>query len=85
MLKRWLGTDGWGAVMGTLLLLGFGLFVIFISAADLREAARTEPVERTCASWLADPSGARWIRLSGCRLDLAEAASRRWKGWRSVK
>lgn len=85
-LKRLLGAeDGWGVAVGTLLLLGFGLFVTFVSVADLREAARLEPDKRTCASWLADASGPRWVSLSGCRLDLASAASRKWKGWRSLR
>ena len=85
-LKRLLGAeDGWGGASGTLLLLGFGFFILFVSVADLREAARVKPEERTCAAWLADPSGARWVTLTGCRLDLGEAASRKWKGWRSLK
>lgn len=85
-LKRMLGAEnGWGGAMGTVLLLGFGLFVLFISVADLREAARIRPVERGCTEWLADPSGARWVTLSGCKLDLTEAASRKWKGWRSLR
>lgn len=84
--KRVLGAEeGWGGAAGTLLLLGFGLFVLFISVADLREAARLEPVERDCAQWLKDPSGPRWVRLTGCQLDLASAASRRWKGFVSLK
>jgi hypothetical protein len=84
--KRLLGVDnGWGGAMGTLLLLGFGLFILFISVADLREAARIKPEERGCAEWLADSSGPRWVTLVGCKLDLTEAASRKWKGWRSVK
>jgi hypothetical protein len=87
VLRRLLGIDsvGWGAAAGTLLLLGFGLFVLFVSIADLREAARIAPEKRTCASWLKDPSGPRWVELSGCKLDLASAASRKWKGWLSVR
>lgn len=87
MLRRLLGIDsaGWGAATGTLLLLGFGLFTLFVSVADLREAARIAPEKRTCASWLKDPSGPRWVELSGCKLDLASAASRKWKGWLSVR
>jgi hypothetical protein len=85
-LKRLLGAEnGWGGAAGTVLLLGFGLFVLFISVADLREAARIKPEERSCAEWLADSSGARWVSLTGCKLDLTEAASRKWKGWRSFR
>ena len=85
-LKRLFGADnGWGGAMGTLLLLGFGLFILFVSVADLKEASRIKPEERGCQEWLADPSGARWVTLVGCKLDLAAAASRKWKGWRSTK
>lgn len=84
--KRVLGAEeGWGAAAGTLMLLGFGLFVLFISVADLREAARLAPVERACDEWLANPAGPRWVQLTGCKLDLASAASRRWKGFVSIK
>ncbi|MDP1823580.1 MAG: hypothetical protein Q8L48_10065 [Archangium sp.] len=84
--KRLIGAEnGWGGPLGTLLLLGFGLFFLFISVADLREASRLKPEERGCAAWLADPSGARWVTLVGCKLDLGAAASRKWKGWRSTK
>lgn len=70
-LKRLLGAEhGWGGATGTLLLLGFGLAILFISVAGLREASRLAPEERGCAAWLADPSGARWVRLVGCKLDL---------------
>jgi hypothetical protein len=85
-LKQLLGADnGWGGAMGTLLLLGFGLFILFVSVADLKEASRIKPEERGCEEWLADSSGARWVTLVGCKLDLSEAASRKWKGWRSTK
>jgi hypothetical protein len=85
-LKRLLGAeDGWGGATGTVLLIGFGVVVLFVSIGDLREAARLKPEERSCESWLEDSSGARWVSLSGCKLELAEAASRRWKGWRSVR
>jgi hypothetical protein len=84
--KRLLGAEnGWGGAAGTLLLLGGGLAILFVSVADLTEAARIKPVERGCQEWLADPSGPKWVTLVGCKLDLAEAASRKWKGWRSVK
>lgn len=85
-LKRLLGAEnGWGGAAGTLLLLGAGLALLLVSVADLREAARLKPEERGCAEWLADPSGPRWVTLVGCKLDLSAAASRMWKGWRSVK
>jgi hypothetical protein len=74
-LKRLLGAEhGWGGATGTLLLLGFGLAILFISVAGLKEASRLEPEERGCAAWLADPSGARWVRLVGCKLALGARA-----------
>ena len=73
-LKRLLGAEnGWGGAAGTLLLLGFGLFVLFVSVADLREASRVQPAERGCAEWLADSSGPRWVTLTDCKLNLSGA------------
>jgi hypothetical protein len=84
-LKRLLGAeDGWGAAVGTLLMLGFGLFVLFVSVADLKEASRLQPVERGCSEWVADPSGPRWVKLVGCKLDFASAATRKWRGFVSL-
>ncbi len=74
-LKRLLGAeDGWGAAIGVLLLLGFGLSILFFSVAGLREASRLEPEERGCAAWLADTSGPRWVKLVGCSLDVSAAS-----------
>jgi hypothetical protein len=85
-LKKLLGAeDGWGVAAGTLLLLGFGLFVLFVSLADLKEASRLQPVERGCSEWLSDPSGARWVKLVGCKLDFASASSRKWRGFVTPK
>lgn len=71
-LKRLLGAEhGWGAASGTLLLLGFGLALLFYSVAGLAEASRLKPEERGCAAWLADSSGPRWVKLVGCKLELS--------------
>lgn len=81
-LKRLFGAEhGWTAVLGEVLLLGLGGFFLYVSIADLKEAARWDPVTRRCSEWLADPTGPRWVTLVDCQLDIAEAASRRWKGW----
>jgi hypothetical protein len=73
-LKRLLGAEnGWGGAMGTLLLLGFGAFFLGVSVVGLQDAARVKPEERTCAEWLASSSGAKWVTLSGCRLDVTQA------------
>jgi hypothetical protein len=54
---------------------------LFMSSVDLREAARLAPRELPCAEWLAAPLETRWVTLRDCRLDLAMASSRRWKGF----
>lgn len=74
--KRLVGAEnGWGAAIGMLLLLGFGLSVLFISVAGMAEASRLKPEEKGCAAWLADSSGARWVKLVGCQLDVSAAQS----------
>ena len=76
-LKRLLGAEhGWGGATGTLLLLVAGLFILLFSVADLQEAARLEPQERGCAAWLADSSGAKWVTLVSCKLDVSNATLR---------
>jgi hypothetical protein len=73
-LKRLLGAEnGWGGAAGTLLLLGFGAVLLVFGVAGLRDAARVKPEERVCADWLANPSGAKWVTLTGCTLDVAQA------------
>ena len=83
---RWVlfGEGGPRRLVRSLVLLAVGLGVIAMSVADLREALRWRPLELTCEEWLAEPLEARWVSLSGCRLDLASAASRTWRGWFSA-
>ena len=70
-LKRLLGAEnGWGGAAGTLLLLVAGLGILLFSVADLSEASRLKPVERGCAEWLKDSSGAKWVTLVGCKLEV---------------
>lgn len=68
-------------LVGTVLLLAAGVGLIGLGAQDLREALHWQPRELTCEQWLGAPLEARWVSLSGCRLNLASAASRTWKGW----
>lgn len=75
------GEGGPRRVVGTVLLVAIGAGLIDLSARDLREALHRRPRELTCEQWLGAPLEARWVSLSGCRLDLASAASRTWKGW----
>lgn len=83
MLKRLLGLEeGWSAAAVTLLSIGFGATLIFFASAHLRDAAQLQPAERGCAEWLADPSGPRWVTLTGCRLELGGAVFRRFSGLR---
>lgn len=76
-LGRLLGAEnGWGGALGTVLLLSFGLGLTLFNVAALRDAARVKPEPRECSTWLANPSGARWVALSGCQLDLAARSQR---------
>ena len=68
-LLRLLGGDlGWAGVVGTLLLAGSGLVLVFLGALDLRHVAVPKPEERACAEWLADAAGPRWVTLTGCEV-----------------
>jgi hypothetical protein len=75
------GDGGSGVLVGTLVFLAAGLGLVYISAVDLREAMRPAPVAMTCEEWLREPARARWVTLTGCRLDLTAAVARQWKGW----
>ncbi len=78
-----IGDGGLAATIGTLVFIGVGLAFVSMGLADLTEALRTQPVPQDCREFLAAPgSTARWVSLSGCRLDLPLAATRRWKAWR---
>lgn len=66
---------------GTVVLLALGVGAITMSATELREGLRLAPAELTCAQWLDAPLERRWVALSGCRMDLAAATSRSWRGW----
>jgi hypothetical protein len=75
-LKRLLGAEnGWGGAAGTLLLLVFGAFFVIVGVAGMSDAARVKPMERTCAEWLTNSSGAKWVTLTGCKLDVTQARS----------
>jgi hypothetical protein len=59
--------------------VALGLGLISMSSTDARAAVEgTRALEG--AHWLDHPFEARWVRLRGCRLDLASAASRNWRG-----
>ncbi len=76
-----LGDGSLGSTVGTLLFIGIGLAFVWLGVSDLNEALRQQPVPLQCGEFLAAPGAtARWVALSGCRLDLPGAASRRWKG-----
>lgn len=86
-LGDWLSSGGGvGAKLGTVLMLGLGVGLVAVSATDARELARGGPKELGCAEFLEAPlEQARWVSLTGCRLDLPAAATRRWKGWAPLK
>ena len=79
--RRVLADGGVSSLTGGALLLAVGVLFVVLSLGDLREAVRLEPVGDTCEHWLDEPLEARWVTLTGCRLDLASASSRTWKGW----
>jgi hypothetical protein len=81
-LKRLLAGEhgGWSQVVGTLVLLGAGLGLVLVSVADLRYAV-AGPKTLGCADYLNAPQQARWVSLTGCRLELPSAAARSFKGW----
>ena len=76
---QWLGGgEGFGAQLGTLLMLAVGAGLVGVSATDARELARGKPMELPCAEWSRAPlEKARWVSVTGCRLDIASAATRR--------
>jgi hypothetical protein len=76
-----LGDAGLRGLLRTALALVVAWLILDFSAADLREALRLDPVPLTCRDWLSRPSQARWVALSGCRLDLQQAASRNYRGF----
>jgi hypothetical protein len=76
-----LGDSGASGLLRRVLLLLLGGFLLEFSAANLREAVRWAPVELDCEDWLEAPGTARWVSLTGCRLDLAMAARRNLKGF----
>lgn len=74
------GGDGWAHSAGALLLLGAGLAFVLMGTSDLT-AYVSGPSKRSCEDYLREPRRARWVSLTGCRLELPGAASRRFAGW----
>jgi hypothetical protein len=63
-----------------LVVLALGVGALAMSLIDLG-AAIHGPTALGCDEWLTSPGQARWVSLTGCRLDLAQAARRSWRGW----
>jgi hypothetical protein len=81
LFKRVLfGNGGPGSLVGTLLQLFVGLAFVLISAPDLAVMLQPGPTPLRCQRFVEDPSQARWVSLTGCRLELPSAASRRFAG-----
>lgn len=80
-VRRVLADGGISSLFGGATLLIIGALFLALSVSDLKEALRFEPGTDTCAHWLDAPLETRWVTLSGCRLDLASASNRTWKGW----
>lgn len=67
LLRRLLGIDdGWGAAIGLLLLLGFGLVFTGIGAANMTEASQRAPVELECATLASSSKPPKWVRVVNC-------------------
>ncbi len=82
-LRRVIMGDGsLSNALGPVLFVGAGLLLLYMGFVDIREALRLAPERVACADFLRTPnSHGRWVSLTGCRLDLATSASRRWNGW----
>lgn len=85
MWRRLFSAGQTAGTLGWLLVLGAGVAVTAWNAPHLEMSLRGAPVERSCKAWLKDPSGPRWVTLTGCKLDLSAAAARRWKGFISLR
>lgn len=73
---------GLATAVGPWLIALVGIGFIWLGLSDVTQALRTHPADGTCAEFLAHPDqGPRWVRLTGCRIDLPAAATRRWTGW----
>ncbi len=75
-----LGGGGAGALIGTLLLAGTGLALMYVGTFEL-VAVAGGPKALECGAWLASPHQAKWVALSGCRLELARAAAQHFTTW----
>jgi hypothetical protein len=69
VFKRVVVGEGWGNFVGTLLILGFGVFLVVAEAPRLRGVLQAEPRAMACEAWLAGPREVRWVTLKGCALD----------------
>lgn len=67
--KRVVVGEGWGNFVGTLLILGFGVFLVVAEAPRLRGVLQPEPRVMACEAWLSGPREVRWVTLKGCALD----------------
>lgn len=76
--------SGWGPALSVVALLGLGLGLAALGLIDLSSVV-TGPRAMSCADFLAAPRSARWVSLSGCRLELMGAATRRFKGWKAPR
>jgi hypothetical protein len=76
-----LGTGGAASLIPTVLLLSTGVVLTFNGIHDIRLAVASVPQRMPCQTFIDAPQTARWVTLTGCRLDLNAATTRRWRGW----
>lgn len=65
-LKRVIVGEGWGNLVGTLLILGFGVGLVVSEAPRLRGVLQPEPRVMACDAWLSGPREVRWVHLKDC-------------------
>lgn len=76
-----LGAGGVGALIGTGLLALTGLLLMFAGTFELLPVSGG-PKALDCSKWLENPSQAKWVALTGCRLELEHAAQLGFPDWR---
>lgn len=76
-----LGAGGVGALIGTGLLALTGLLLMFAGTFELLPVSGG-PKALGCSTWLDHPSQAKWVALTGCRLELVHAAQLGFPDWR---
>ncbi|MEW5738168.1 MAG: hypothetical protein AB1938_04545 [Myxococcota bacterium] len=65
-LKRVIVGEGWGNLVGTLLILAAGVALVVSEAPRLRGVLQPQPRVMACDAWLSSPREVRWVTLEDC-------------------